>query len=105
MSSTPAAPKPTRRPRLTPHFKIHHTGEYFLRGILVVAPMVITLSFVYWIFNKLDGLLHPYVVPPGAGFLMLLFIILLIGWMSTFYVAKRTFRLIGHGIELTPGIS
>ena len=71
----------------------------------MVAPIVITLSFVYWVFNKLDGLLHPYVSTPGMGFLVLLFIILLIGWMSTFYIVKRTLRLIGHGIELTPGIS
>jgi len=97
--------KPTRRPRLTPHFKVRHTGEYFLRGILVVAPIVITLSFVYWVFNKLDGLLHPYVLAPGLGFLVLLLFVLLIGWMSTFYIVKRTFRLVSQGIEYTPGIS
>ena len=105
MPSTLAASKTARRPRLTPNFKVRHTGEYFLRGILVIAPIVITLSFVYWVFNKLDGLLHPYVITPGVGFLLLLAIILLIGWMSTFYVVKRTFRLVGQGIELTPGIS
>jgi len=104
MSSTLAAPK-SRRPRLPPHFKIRHTGEYFLRGLLVIAPMVITLSFVYWVFHKLDGILQPYVLTPGVGFLLLLLIILLVGWMSTFYLVKRTFRLVGHGIELTPGIS
>ena len=105
MPSALSTPKSARRPRLTPHFKVRHTGEYFLRGILVIAPVVITLSFVYWVFNKLDGVLHPYVITPGMGFLLLLFIILLIGWMSTFYVVKRTFRLVGQGIELTPGIS
>jgi uncharacterized membrane protein len=105
MPSTSATTKSARRPRLTPHFKVRHAGEYFLRGILVIAPIVITLSFVYWVFNKLDGLLHPYVITPGMGFLVLLFIILLIGWMSTFYIVKRTFRLVGQGIELTPGIS
>jgi len=67
--------------------------------------MVITLSFVYWVFHKLDGILQPYVLTPGVGFLLLLLIILLVGWMSTFYLVKRTFRLVGHGIELTPGIS
>lgn len=105
MPSTLAAPKSPRRPRLTPNFKIRHTGEYFLRGILVIAPIVITLSFVYWVFSKLDGLLHPYVITPGMGFLVLLLIVLLIGWMSTFYIVKRTFRLVGYGIEITPGIS
>jgi uncharacterized membrane protein len=105
MPSTTPSPKTARRPRLTPYFKLRHTGEYFLRGILVIAPLVITFSFVYWIFSKLDSLLHPYVITPGAGFLLLIAIILLIGWISTFYVVKRTFRIVGHGMEVTPGIS
>lgn len=104
MASTSSL-KPARRPRLTPYFKLRHTGEYLLRGILVIAPVVITLSFVYWVFNKLDGLLHPYVITPGMGFILLIAIILLVGWFSTFYVVKRTFRFVGQGIELTPGIS
>jgi uncharacterized membrane protein len=97
--------KLTHRPRLTPRFKLRHTGEYLLRGLLVIAPIVITLSFVYWVFNKLDGLLHPYVITPGMGFILLIMIVLLVGWFSTFYVIKRTFRVINQGIELTPGIS
>ena len=105
MPSTTTSPKTPRRPRLTPYFKLRQTGEYLLRGILVIAPLVITFSFVFWIFNKLDGLLHPYVITPGAGFLVLVLIILLIGWISTFYVVKRSFRVVNHGIEVTPGIS
>ena len=94
-----------RRPRLTPHYKFRHTGEYLLRGILVLAPIVITLSLVYWVFRKLDGILHPYLIAPGLGFLLLLLFILVIGWISTFYVVRRTFRVVSHGIEVTPGIS
>ena len=105
MPSTTTSPKTPRRPRLTPYFKLRQTGEYLLRGILVIAPLDITFSFVFWIFNKLDGLLHPYVITPGAGFLVLVLIILLIGWISTFYVVKRSFRVVNHGIEVTPGIS
>jgi uncharacterized membrane protein len=105
-SPTPlASAKSPRRPRLTPHFKFRHTGEYLLRGILVIAPIFITLSFVYWAFRKLDGLFYPYVIAPGLGFILLIVGVLLVGWISTFYVVKRTFRLVGHGIELTPGIS
>ena len=105
MASTHTAAKTARRPRLTPHFKPRHTGEYLLRGVLVLAPLIITLSFVYWVFNKLDGLLHPYVITPGMGFILLILIVLLIGWFSTFYVVKKTFRVVGQGIEITPGIS
>ena len=106
MASKNSSSKPApHRPRFTPGFKLHHTGEYLLRGILVIAPIVITLSFVYWVFEKLDGLLHPFVITPGMGFLLLILIVLVIGWVSTFYRVKRTFRVVGQGIELTPGIS
>ncbi len=96
--------KPSRL-RLTPRFQLRHTGEYILRGVLVVAPTIITLSALYWLFLRVDGLLHPYVVAPGAGFLFVLASILVIGWFSTFQVVKRVFRLVSLGIERTPGVS
>lgn len=102
--SKPLMVKATRAPRLTPNFQFRHTGEYFLRGILVIAPILITLSFVYWIFRKLDGILHPYVIAPGLGFILLIASVLAVGWISTFYVVKRTFRLVGVALEQTPGI-
>lgn len=102
---TPSGIKPARRPRLTPHFQVRQTGEYLLRGVLVIAPILITVSFVYWIFRKLDGLLQPYVIAPGLGFVILLLFVLIVGWASTFYAIKRGFRIVGHGIEVTPGIS
>ncbi len=107
MSVTPpnSSSKSTRRPRLTPHFKLRHTGEYLLRGILVIAPVCITVSFVYWVFSKLDSILHPLVIAPGLGFLLLSALVLVIGWISTFYVVKRTFRIVSQEIEYTPGIS
>lgn len=102
--SAPAS-SPPRRPRLTPHFRVRHTGEYLLRGVLVIAPVLITVSFVYWVFRKLDGIFQPFVIAPGLGFLVLILSVLLVGWVSTFYVVKRTFRIVSQGIELTPGIS
>jgi uncharacterized membrane protein len=67
--------------------------------------VLITLRFVYWVFDKLDSVLHPYVIAPGLGFLLLILTVLLIGWISTFYVVKRTFRVVNQGIESTPGVS
>jgi uncharacterized membrane protein len=96
--------KPARQPRLTPRFQLRHTGEYFLRGILVVAPTIITLSALYWLFLRVDGLLHPYVLAPGIGFILILASILVIGWFSTFHVIKRVFRHVNQGIERTPGV-
>ncbi len=94
-----------RRPRLTPHFHWRNTGAYLLRGVLVLAPVVITLSALFWGFNKVDGVLNPYVTAPGLGLFTVLFFILLVGWISTFRFVKRLARFVGLGLEHTPGVS
>ncbi|MDB6114178.1 MAG: hypothetical protein JWQ62_1123 [Lacunisphaera sp.] len=97
--------RPIRHTRLTPRFQIRYTGQYFLRGILVISPVLITLSVLFWIFTKLDGLLHPYVTTPGEGLAALLIFILAVGWFSTFRFVKRASRWVGTGLEHTPGVS
>ncbi len=98
--------KPTRSPRrLTSKFNWRNTGQYFLRGILVIAPVLITISALVWGFTKIDGLLRPLVSRPGVGFALVLSFIVLIGWISTFYFVKRISRLLGNAIEHTPGVS
>lgn len=97
--------KTTRRPRLTPRFHWSNTGQYFLRGVLVLAPVVITLSALLWGFNKVDGILNPYVTSPGLGLVSILGFILLVGWISTFRFVKRFSVHIGTVLEHTPGVS
>lgn len=97
--------KPTRRPRLSPRFHWSNTGQYCLRGILVLAPVVITVSALLWGFNKVDGVLNPYVTAPGLGVVSVLLFILLVGWISTFPFVKHFSRYIGTGLEHTPGVS
>jgi len=97
--------KPTRHHRLTSKFHWRNSGQYFLRGILVIAPVLITLSALFWGFTKVDGVLRPFVIRPGLGFASLLLLIVLIGWISTFYFVKRISRMLGNAIEHTPGVS
>jgi uncharacterized membrane protein len=93
------------RPRLTSRFHWRNSGQYFLRGILVIAPVLITASALFWLFNKVDGILHPHVTIPGLGLVSVLLVVVLVGWISTFRFVKRVSRLINLGIEHTPGVS
>ncbi len=97
--------KPIRHRRLTSKFHWRNSGQYFLRGILVLSPVFITLCALFWGFTKVDGILQPYVTRPGLGFASVLLFIILVGWISTFYFIKRISRLLGNGIEHTPGVS
>jgi len=97
--------KTLRHSRLTPRFHWRDTGQYLLRGILVLAPVVITLSSLFWGFNQVDGILNPYVTSPGLGLVSILLFVLLVGWISTFRFVKRFSLHIGAVLEHTPGVS
>jgi uncharacterized membrane protein len=79
--------------------------QHFLRGLTVLVPTAITLALLFWFFDKMDGILRPFVRTPGVGLLLLLFIILLVGWISTFGTVKRFFRHFDVWLEHTPGVS
>ncbi len=99
-------PKPPA-PRLhdTRRFRLHYIGHYFLRGILLIAPVLITVTLIYWIFRKMDGWLDSYVQAPGLGFIVLILFIVLVGWISSFFFVRRTFRVVNRALELMPGVS
>jgi uncharacterized membrane protein len=96
--------RPRSRLRHIRQFHIRHTGEYVLRGVLVLAPLVITISLLFWFFRKLDGLFDPYVTTPGAGFIALFVFIILVGWVSSFFFVRQTFGIVDRGLEHLPGV-
>lgn len=100
-----AVKKPVRTPHLSSRFTLHNLGRYLLRGILVLAPILITASALVWSFNRADSLLHPYVTMPGLGLACTLLFITLVGWISTFRFLKRIFGMVDHTLEHTPGVS
>ena len=86
-------------------FRPRYVGQYFLRGILVIAPVFLTLALLFWLFRKLDGLLSPQVTTPGLGVVCVLVAIILIGWISSFFLVRRVFGVFGQGLERMPGVS
>ena len=99
--------KPTSTPRLYQirRFRLRYMGQYFLRGVLVIAPIFLTAGLLVWLFRKVDGLLSPQVTIPGLGLVCVLFSVVLIGWVSSFFIVRRIFGVFDHGLEKTPGVS
>ncbi len=88
----------------------------FLTGVFVILPLVLSVSLLWWFFDKVDRLFSPVIdgifraaLPgtahiPGTGFLAGLVIILLVGLLARNVVGKRlidTFDLLIHRI---PGV-
>ncbi|HYC62272.1 MAG TPA: DUF502 domain-containing protein [Thermoanaerobaculia bacterium] len=63
----------------------------FLRGLVIVVPIALTIYLIYQAFLKLDQLLH--VETPGLGLAILVAAIIAIGALAGNFVGRRVFAL------------
>lgn len=63
----------------------------FLRGCLIVVPVVVTLYAIYFVVRTLDGMLGLKV--PGAGLLISLVLITAVGAFASNMIGKRLLAL------------
>lgn len=78
--------------------------QYFLQGLLILAPVTITVYAIYIVFDKIDSILLPFINIRGIGFVVIVAFILLVGYLSSFFVMSRILSLIDRLLEKTPGI-
>jgi uncharacterized membrane protein len=95
--------------------------QYFLQGLLVIAPLGITLWVVISLFSFIDGILpnlihtvFPTLIPrnadgslkeiPGLGFVVVIVFVLTVGWLSSLFVFNKILGLFDDLLEKTPGI-
>lgn len=79
--------------------------RHFLRGVLVLAPIFITVSILHWGFLALDGLLRPFIATPGIGFAVVLATLLIVGWFSSLFPVERLLDVIDGWLESLPGVN
>lgn len=88
--------------------------QYFLQGLLVLAPLAITIYAVYYIISSIDSLLPIFsyrdeegriqVQNYGLGFLIIIGAICMVGYLSSFFLKLKLFNLFESLLERTPGI-
>jgi uncharacterized membrane protein len=78
--------------------------QYFLQGLLILGPVSITIYFIYIVFDKIDSILRPVINIPGLGFIIIVAFILLVGYLSSFFVMGRILSVLNKFLEKTPGI-
>jgi uncharacterized membrane protein len=95
-------------------FRISKLFQYFLQGLLVMAPIAITIYAVYWVVSSIDNLIpiftakdadgKIYVRNYGLGFVIVIVTICLIGYFSSFFIKLKLFSLFDSWLEKAPGI-
>ncbi|HXS58855.1 MAG TPA: DUF502 domain-containing protein [Hanamia sp.] len=78
--------------------------QYFLQGLLILGPVSITIYFIYIVFDKIDSILRPAINIPGLGFVIIIAFIVIIGYLSSFFVMGRLLSVLDKLLEKTPGI-
>ncbi len=78
--------------------------RYFIQGLIILAPITITGYVLYWLFDKVDSILRPYVNIPGLGFIIILVFIILVGWVSSNFIMGSAINFFDHVMQRTPGI-
>jgi uncharacterized membrane protein len=95
--------------------------QFFLQGLVVLAPIGITMWVVISLFNSVDGILpnilynlFPKMVTkdsdgtiqriPGLGFIVVSVLVILVGWVSSSFVVGRLVAILDTVLERTPGI-
>ncbi len=89
--------------------------QYFIQGILVLAPITITSYLIYWMFINIDNLLVPFyrtfssnpqkpLYIPGLGFIIIICVVILVGYLSSFFLIGRFLSFFDHWMEKTPGV-
>ena len=77
---------------------------YFLQGFVILAPIAITAYALYWLFERVDSILRPYVNVPGLGFLLIIASVVVVGWISSNFLMGGLLNLFDQWMERTPGI-
>ncbi|HLP39603.1 DUF502 domain-containing protein [Lacibacter sp.] len=95
-------------------FNYKRLFQYFLQGLLVLAPIVVTGYALFWIVTSIDELIPIFTFTDdegkvivrnfGLGFVIIIGAICLVGYLSTFFIQSRIFNLFDHWLEKVPGI-
>jgi uncharacterized membrane protein len=92
-----------------------------VQGLIIIAPIAITIFAVTSLFNFIDSILpnlvnkiFPNVVGtyedgtprriPGLGFVVVILVVLLVGYVSSSFIFSRIVDIFDRVLEKTPGI-
>jgi uncharacterized membrane protein len=95
--------------------------RYFLQGLIILAPIAITIYAVTVLFNFIDSILPDLIANtfpqllqtdekgnvrtiPGVGFLLVILIVIGVGYISSSFIVGRLVELFDKVLERTPGI-
>ena len=95
-------------------FRYKKLLQYFLQGLLILAPIAITAYAIFWVVTSIDSLLPIFTYQDlqgnvrvqnyGIGFVIIIAALIIIGYFSSFFITGRVVSFVDKILEKTPGI-
>lgn len=87
---------------------LYRLRRYLITGVIVIAPIGVTVFVLSWLFNWLDPILGRFLPDvagrrlPGLGIALLLLLLVTVGWFSQRAVGRRSLALWNGLLERVP---
>jgi uncharacterized membrane protein len=88
--------------------------QYFFQGLLILAPIAITIYAVVWLFTTIDGWIPIFTYKDenhishvrnyGLGFIIILVAIVILGYFSSFFITTRIVNFLDKVMQKMPGL-
>lgn len=95
-------------------FEFKKLLQYFLQGLLVLAPLLITFYVIFVVVSSVDSLIpfftftdekgNVHVQNYGLGFIAIIFVIIVIGYFSYFFITNRLVNYLDKIMHKVPGL-
>lgn len=95
-------------------WKWNRVFQYLLQGLLVTAPVAITVYLIYWFVSSVDSWIPIFTDKDaagniinrnyGAGFVIIIIALIVIGYLSSNFITRKIFSLFDYWLEHAPGI-
>jgi uncharacterized membrane protein len=111
---------PSLRQKVRRKLFFSRIAQFFFQGVIVLAPIGITVWVIVSLFNWVDNFLPNILnslfpvrfaavngqIPKvtGLGFVFVISLLLLVGWLSSLYFMERLVSVFDKVLEKTPGI-
>lgn len=95
-------------------FKFKSLPQYFLQGLLIMAPVLVTFYVIFVVVSSIDSLIPFFTIKDasgnvrvqnyGLGFLVVILFVCIIGYFSYFFISNKIILFFDKMMQRLPGL-
>ena len=95
-------------------FQYKKLFQYFLQGLLVMAPLLVTFYVLFSVVSSIDNLIPIFTVTDengvvrvqnyGLGFIIIILVVIMVGYFSYFFISNRIVSFFDKLMQRLPGV-